>query len=108
MVAGSRRFAEVKVHFLPLLCFLLAGCASTETTPLTRFEFETPQMGVPFRIVMYAPSKEAASKAAEAAFQRVAQLNDIMSDYDYDSELSQLGRTSGTGQKVAVSDELWT
>ena len=65
-------------------------------------------MGVPFRIVMYAPSKEVASEAAEAAFAHVSKLNDIMSDYDYDSELSRLGRTSGTGQKVRVSEELWT
>jgi len=64
-------------------------------------------MGVPFRIVLYAPNEQAAHSAAEKAMDRVAELNAIMSDYDYDSELSKLGRTSGSGQKVKVSDDLW-
>jgi thiamine biosynthesis lipoprotein len=91
-----------------LLAFLfLAGCATEQKQTLSRFEFEQPQMGVPFRIVLYAPSETAAQAAAEKAMARVAQLNAIMSDYEYDSELSKLGRTSGSGQKVRVSDELW-
>lgn len=98
----------MKLPFIPLLALLLAGCATTRDENLARFEFERPQMGVPFRIVMYAPSTNAATEAAEAAFKRVSQLNDILSDYDYDSELSRLGRTSGTGRKVKVSVELWT
>jgi thiamine biosynthesis lipoprotein len=108
MLDGARRAVEVKLRVIALLLLILVGCATTEPEKLTRFEFEKPQMGVPFRIVMYAPSRELASEAAEAAFARVSQLNDIMSDYDYDSELSQLGRMSGTGQKIAVSEELWT
>lgn len=64
-------------------------------------------MGVPFRIVLYAANQAQATNAAEAAFARVAHLNDLMSDYEYDSELSRLGRTSGSGQKVNISDELW-
>jgi thiamine biosynthesis lipoprotein len=73
----------------------------------TRFEYQRPEMGVPFRIVLYATNQAAADRAAEGAFQRVQQLNDIMSDYDADSELSKLSRTSGQGQEVRVSDELW-
>jgi thiamine biosynthesis lipoprotein len=86
-----------------------ASCAPVETqAPAeTRFEYERPEMGVPFRIVLYATNQAAADRAAERAFQRVQQLNDIMSDYDADSELSKLSRTSGQGQEVRVSDELW-
>jgi len=62
---------------------------------------------VPFRIVLYAANQVAANTAAEAAFQRIQQLNDIMSDYDPDSELSKLSRTSGQGQQVHVSGDLW-
>ncbi|HEV7925067.1 MAG TPA: FAD:protein FMN transferase [Verrucomicrobiae bacterium] len=65
-------------------------------------------MGVPFRIVLYAPSQNAAQAAAAAAFQRVKQLNDIMTDYDSDSELSRLSLTSGQNQSVPVSPDLWT
>lgn len=64
-------------------------------------------MGVPFRIVLYATNETSASSAAEAAFERVKQLNDIMSDYDPDSELSKLSLSSGQGRAVPVSPELW-
>ena len=64
-------------------------------------------MGVPFRIVLYALNEAAATAAAEKAMARVAELNAIMSDYEYDSELSRLGRTSGSGQKVKISEDLW-
>jgi thiamine biosynthesis lipoprotein len=64
-------------------------------------------MGVPFRIVLYAPDATGAQDAAHAAFNRVAQLNQIMSDYETDSELNELSRTSGQGKVVHVSDDLW-
>lgn len=64
-------------------------------------------MGVPFRIVLYAPDTATAESSARAAFQRVSQLNDILSDYDTDSELSRLSRTAGSGQAVPLSPELW-
>lgn len=73
-----------------------------------RFEFTEPQMGVPFRLVLYAADRAQAEAAARAAFARIAALNAIMSDYDSDSELSRLSQTSGTGQEVKLSDDLWT
>lgn len=90
-----------------LLLLLVMGCASTDDRAWQRYEFEEPQMGVPFKITMYAPSQAAAEKAADGAFARIKQLNDIMSDYEYDSELSALSRTAGTGQTVKISDDLW-
>ncbi len=64
-------------------------------------------MGLPFRIVLYAPDEPTAEAAARAAFDRIRQLNAILSDYEDDSELSRLSRTAGSGQAVKVSDELW-
>lgn len=93
---------------LPAL--LAAGCAtlSREGPPLSRFEFTRPQMGLPFRIVLYAPDAAAANAAAEVAFARISQLNDCLSDYDADSELSRLSRTAGEDRPVPVSADLWT
>jgi FAD:protein FMN transferase len=106
------------VRFAPLwtsapcavVLLIASACATSPPSRpahLSRYEFERPEMGVPFRIVLYARSPTVATNAAEAAFARVSQLNDILSDYEYDSELSKLGRTSGTGTKVKVSDDLW-
>jgi FAD:protein FMN transferase len=74
---------------------------------LKQYEFSRPQMGVPFRIVLFAPDAETAEAAAEAAFTRIAELNQIFSDYEHDSELSALSRASGKGAAVPVSAELW-
>ncbi|QMU27037.1 FAD:protein FMN transferase [Adhaeribacter radiodurans] len=64
-------------------------------------------MGTVFRIVLYARSATQAQSAAEAAFNRVDQLNQVMSDYIPDSELNQLSVTAGTGKKVKLSPDLW-
>ena len=60
-----------------------------------------------FRLLFYADNQAKADAAAEAAFGRIQQLNDIMSDYDADSELSKLSRTSGQGSEVPLSHDLW-
>jgi thiamine biosynthesis lipoprotein len=65
-------------------------------------------MGVPFRIVLYAPDADSASASAEAVYQRVAQLNAILSDYDPDSEANRACHDTPVGQPVHVSPELWT
>jgi thiamine biosynthesis lipoprotein len=87
----------------------MVSCASprAQESTVNRFEYQRPQMGVEFRLILYAPDKPAADAAAEAAFNRVKELNDIMSDYDPESELSRLSRTSGQGKVVKVSDDLW-
>ena len=94
-----------------VLLILFAGCVSRakhEATQLQRFEFEEPQMGVPFRIVLYATNETHAEKAGDAAFARIAELNAIMSDYETDSELSKLSRSSEEGSpEVRVSEDLW-
>jgi len=72
-----------------------------------RFVFEKAEMGVPFRITLYAETEALAKAASDAAFARVDVLNSILSDYDPDSELSRLSRTSGQARMVPVSTDLW-
>jgi thiamine biosynthesis lipoprotein len=59
------------------------------------------------RIVLFAPSREIADRAADAAYARFRELNAIMSDYDPQSEVRRLSATSGQGKAVRVSDDLW-
>ncbi len=65
-------------------------------------------MGSDFRIVVYAEEEKIARAAATAAFEEVQRLNEILSDYEAESELSQLSETSGSGKIVPMSEELWT
>lgn len=91
---------------LLLLCNLLP-LTRVKAEKLERFTFEKPEMGVPFRVIFYALDSKRAEDAAAAAFSRVEALNRILSDYEQDSELVQLSRSSGHGHKMHVSDELW-
>ncbi len=82
--------------------------AETPDAPLQRFESVQPQMGVPFKILLYAPDESTANQAFEAAFSHIKALNQILSDYDPDSELSRLSQSSPAEQGVPVSPDLWT
>lgn len=94
---------------LGCLAILVTSCATSRTpsVDLSRFEYQRPQMGLPFRIVLFAAGKDEADAAAEAAFQRISQLNDIMSDYEDESELTLLSKSSGQGKSVPVGPDLW-
>jgi thiamine biosynthesis lipoprotein len=73
----------------------------------TRFQFSQTEMAVPVEVVLYAPTQALATRAAQAAFDRIAALNRVFSDYDTQSELMRLAATSGEGATVPVSDDLW-
>ncbi len=89
---------------LILLVVLVTGCV--HRAPLVRYEFQRPQMGLPFRIVLYARDAQRATNVAEAVWDRIADLNSSLSDYDENSELSRLSRTSGSGQRVLLGWDL--
>jgi thiamine biosynthesis lipoprotein len=92
----------------PVLLLLLLAAPAWADEP-SRFTFEEPHMGTKFRIVLYAPDRGAAEKAAKEAFARAASLNRIMSDYDPASELMQLCKknASQAGEPVRVSEDLF-
>ena len=63
-------------------------------------------MGTLFTITLYAPDEMKARGASEAAFDKIAALDRMMTDYDPDSELMQLCRKPA-GKPVRVSAELF-
>ncbi len=85
----------------------LAAVTLRAEEPLQRFLYEKAEMGLPFRITLYAPDEKTAKEATDAAYARIAQLNSVFSDYDPDSELSRLSRTSGENRFVPVTTDLW-
>jgi thiamine biosynthesis lipoprotein len=86
----------------PALLWLTACSAAPQ-----RYEFTAPKMGTTVGLVLYASDSASARAAADAAFARIDQLNHILSDYEEDSEINQLSRTSGSGKWVSVSDDLF-
>lgn len=98
------------VSFLPVPSGVLAA-----SPLLKRFEYSLPRMGTMFRIEVYSADSAQASKAAEAAFARAEELEQIMSDYRTDSELMRLSREGATAPFPVSSDlygvlakSLWT
>jgi FAD:protein FMN transferase len=86
---------------------LSAGCtAQTHPPKLSRYHYAQIKMGVQARLVVYAPDEATAQRACTAAYQRVAALEDSMSDYRQTSELLQLCGQAGTGP-VKVSQDLF-
>src|SRR5437773_204284 len=73
------------------LCALCGLCGQFQAgQPVSRFTFNEPHMGTRFKIIVCAPDEAAAKSAVKAAFQRIAGLDGIMSDYRSTSELMRL------------------
>lgn len=99
--------AAWKILVLVALVGWLTGCHSPQATPqFHRFEFQRPEMGTTFTITLYARDEAQARAASDAAFARIAALEQVMTDYDPDSELMQLCQKPA-GRPVRVSEDLF-
>lgn len=72
-----------------------------------RIEALEPHMGTMFRIVLYADDPVQAHIATRAAFDRVADLDNKLSDYLPDSELNRVCVTA-VGRNMPISRDLYT
>ncbi|MEM6648164.1 MAG: FAD:protein FMN transferase, partial [Bacteroidota bacterium] len=101
---------HVAYRCIPILALWLwlGGEVVLQAQPLQRYAFSEPLMGTTFRVVVYAPSASQAEDATQAVWARMHELNQRLSNYIADSELMQLSATSGSGEWVEVSDDLWT
>jgi FAD:protein FMN transferase len=88
-----------------LVAVAAASCASLELrTQQVRREYVELHMGVAVRIVVYAPNDATARRAARAAYARIAELEDIMSDFRPESEVRRLAERPHVA--VPVSEHL--
>ena len=74
---------------------------ASATDAQVRREYSAVHMGVPVRMILHAPSDVVAGKAARAAFARIAELDDKMSDYRPQSEVRMLSEHPGDWQTVS-------
>ena len=71
-----------------------------------RIEALEPHMGTMFRIVLYADDANRARTAIRAAFDRIANLDNTLSDYLPDSELNRVCVTA-VNRDVTISEDLY-
>lgn len=89
------------------LCLLglAVGACVAHPTGSQRFEYFRIQMGTRVQIILYADSEELARQAATAAFERIQNLDEILTDYNPESELMRLCREASR-RPVPVSGDL--
>lgn len=96
-----------KMYYVSLLLFFLSFSLTAAGEPV-RYEFEESKMAVPVRLVFYAESEDAAKSARDAVYGRFDELNEMMSDYNPESEMVRACRRSGeTGEPVEISETLY-
>ena len=85
----------------------LSGFFAPPGPDVQRFESVEPHMGTLVKITVYAPNAEDARAAFRAGFDRIRDLDEILSDYKPDSELSRItGRA--VSSPVRIGDDLFT
>jgi FAD:protein FMN transferase len=89
------------------LAAALAAVLPAPQSSLQRLEAVEPHMGTLVKITVYAATEDEARAAFRAAFDRIRDLDNTLSDYKADSELSQI-TNQAVGHAVRVSDDLFT
>jgi thiamine biosynthesis lipoprotein len=85
----------------------VADESPTNGPPERRYEQRQRHMGTEFQITAYASDPQRADAAMAAAFQRIEQLDQTLSNYRSDSELSRLSAGSPQAEPTAVGQDLW-
>lgn len=105
----SKVVREFLFFFVMVFCLIGASAPKSDDqrggAGSTRFTFTQYHMGIDARIVVYAESEDRAIDAAADAYKRIAELEQVMSDYRASSELMQLCAKAGQGP-VKVSKDL--
>lgn len=86
-----------------MLSAVLTALLGSQNQAIQKFAFTEIHMGVEFRLAFYATDREQAEQAAAAAYARVEQLEQEMSDYRPSSEIRQIKPL----QQTSVSKDLW-
>ncbi len=98
----------VAIVVLGIMGLFACGCAGGVASGAReeRFEFVRVCMGVRTVVTVYGPDRETALGDAAAAFARIGELEDVLSDYRARSEAMRLC-AGPVGVPVRVSDELF-
>lgn len=89
-----------------MLGLAAVGAGGCTAPPMERFQFTRVTMGVSARIDVEAPTREMALNGAAAAFERMAEIEQVASDYRPQSELMRLCREARVGEWRPVSRDL--
>ena len=92
-----------KINFLLLFTLLISYQNFAQTI---KYTFETSRMGSPFRIVVSTNDSLGISKIIQSSFELARDLEAQLSDYQINSELSQVNVRAGTGEFFPIHSPL--
>ncbi len=92
-----------KINFLLIIVFLISYQNFAQTS---KYTFETARMGSPFRIVVSTNDSAGISKVIQSSFEIARVLESQLSDYQINSELSQVNLRAGTGEFFPIHPPL--
>ncbi|MEM7574009.1 MAG: FAD:protein FMN transferase [Bacteroidota bacterium] len=92
---------------LLLSCCYLGGVGLLFGQPFRPTEHEHPAMGTLFRFVIYCQDNEKVEASLEMAFAKIDELEQQMSDYRLESELSRLCANPPVNEAQEISPEFW-
>jgi thiamine biosynthesis lipoprotein len=90
-----------------LFVIALIGRPGQGEPELARYSFSEKHMGTEFTVTLYAADKQPAITAVRAAFKRVRDIENVLSDYKTSSEAMKVCTTNDAqpGQPIRVSDD---
>lgn len=88
-----------KINFLLLIILLISYQNFAQTS---KYTFETARMGSPFRIIVSTHDSIGISKVIQKSFELARELESQLSDYQINSELSQVNLRAGTGEFFSI------
>jgi len=83
-------------------CQSNVSIATQSAVATQQFEFLRVVMGAPCRVVFYAPTEESANESARAVFERLARIEEALSDWMPASETRQLPSAAGVQTTVGA------
>jgi FAD:protein FMN transferase len=89
-----------------IVLFLLAASAAYGQQPLLRLEKSADAMGSTYSVALYGYDRVRMEAAADAAFDEVRQLDDLLSNYKPESEWSEVNQRAAA-KPMKVSPELF-
>lgn len=92
-----------KIFFFYFLLF----CIPFHARAQQRYEFSAGKLGTVCKLVFYASDSAKAQQASQKAWEKIDEMNEILSDYNENSEIRKLSDSSGVGRPIRVSKTLY-
>lgn len=102
-----KSFGYIITGLFTLSSLLSVNVPPTLAQDVQRYSFDSPHMGTKVTIIVYTGDENQAIRASDAAFDRIEELNQVMSDYIASSEVNRLSEKSGSGEWMKISDDLF-